>query len=211
MQKIAIFDFDDTLIDGQSLDLFYRFVLSNQSSTTRNVFSRFCILLSRLFAYNPRLRQQVKFLAFWGIRESILDLLSSRFCTEVLEKRLLLPVKAELDSHLRLGLSIVVLSAGFQSYLAELFKNSTQIHIIASTYHVSDGLYRSISEFCYGQRKLELLQHYFLNETVDWNASYAYSDHISDLPLLLAVGNPVVVGKGTRPSWCKPEWNFISV
>ena len=47
--------------------------------------------------------------------------------------------------------------------------------------------------FVYGPGKVEAMREYAAAHGIDLDASYAYSDSISDLPMLRAVGNPVVV------------------
>jgi HAD superfamily hydrolase (TIGR01490 family) len=47
--------------------------------------------------------------------------------------------------------------------------------------------------FVYGPGKVEAMEAYAAEHDIDLASSYAYSDSISDLPMLRAVGNPVVV------------------
>jgi HAD superfamily hydrolase (TIGR01490 family) len=47
--------------------------------------------------------------------------------------------------------------------------------------------------FVYGPGKVKAMQIFAAEHGIDLAASYAYSDSISDLPMLRAVGNPVVV------------------
>ncbi|HEX5376743.1 MAG TPA: HAD-IB family hydrolase [Solirubrobacterales bacterium] len=47
--------------------------------------------------------------------------------------------------------------------------------------------------FVYGPGKVEAMQAFAAAHDIDLATSYAYSDSISDLPMLRAVGNPVVV------------------
>jgi len=47
--------------------------------------------------------------------------------------------------------------------------------------------------FVYGPGKVEAMQAFAAEHEIDLGASYAYSDSISDLPMLRAVGNPVAV------------------
>ncbi len=47
--------------------------------------------------------------------------------------------------------------------------------------------------FMYGEGKVEAMRQYAAEHDIDLAASYAYSDSASDLPMLGAVGNPVVV------------------
>jgi len=47
--------------------------------------------------------------------------------------------------------------------------------------------------FVYGPGKVEAMRTFAAEHGIDLGASYAYSDSLSDLPMLRAVGNPVVV------------------
>ena len=47
--------------------------------------------------------------------------------------------------------------------------------------------------FVYGPGKVEAMQAFAAEHGIDLAESYAYSDSLSDLPMLRAVGNPVVV------------------
>jgi HAD superfamily hydrolase (TIGR01490 family) len=47
--------------------------------------------------------------------------------------------------------------------------------------------------FVYGPGKVEAMEAFAAEHGIDLDASYAYSDSLSDLPMLRAVGNPVVV------------------
>ena len=47
--------------------------------------------------------------------------------------------------------------------------------------------------FIYGEGKVEAMREFAAEHDIDLSMSYAYSDAASDLPMLRAVGNPVVV------------------
>ena len=47
--------------------------------------------------------------------------------------------------------------------------------------------------FVYGPGKVEAMEAFAARHEIDLDASYAYSDSLSDLPMLRAVGNPVAV------------------
>jgi HAD superfamily hydrolase (TIGR01490 family) len=47
--------------------------------------------------------------------------------------------------------------------------------------------------FVYGPGKVEAMEAFAAEHGIDLGASYAYSDSLSDLPMLRAIGNPVVV------------------
>jgi HAD superfamily hydrolase (TIGR01490 family) len=51
--------------------------------------------------------------------------------------------------------------------------------------------------FIYGEGKVEAVQRFADEHEIDLEASWAYSDSVSDLPMLRAVGNPVAVNPDT--------------
>jgi HAD superfamily hydrolase (TIGR01490 family) len=60
---------------------------------------------------------------------------------------------------------------------------------------VVDGCYtgRALGPFTYREGKAEAMRELAATERIDLDASYAYSDSESDLPMLRAVGHPVVI------------------
>ncbi len=67
---------------------------------------------------------------------------------------------------------------------------------IGTRYEIdADGKFTGRLEgpFVYGQGKVTAMERYAADHGIDLDASYAYSDSLSDLPMLRAVGNPVAV------------------
>jgi HAD superfamily hydrolase (TIGR01490 family) len=67
---------------------------------------------------------------------------------------------------------------------------------IGTSYEVDDeGLFTGDlgGAFMYGDGKVEAIRRFADQHDIDLEVSYAYSDSVSDLPMLRAVGNPVVV------------------
>jgi HAD superfamily hydrolase (TIGR01490 family) len=66
---------------------------------------------------------------------------------------------------------------------------------LGSRSEVVDGVYtgRAAGPFNYREGKVESMRELAVREGIDLSASYAYSDSESDLPMLRAVGHPVVV------------------
>ena len=67
---------------------------------------------------------------------------------------------------------------------------------VGTRYEVGeDGAFtgRFDGPFVYGKGKVEAMQSFAAEHDIDLAASYAYSDSLSDLPMLRAVGHPVVV------------------
>ena len=67
---------------------------------------------------------------------------------------------------------------------------------IGTSYEVGpDGLYNGQlnGPFVYGEGKVEAMRRFAEEHDIDMGESYAYSDSVSDLPMLRSVGNAVVV------------------
>jgi pyridoxal biosynthesis lyase PdxS len=66
--------------------------------------------------------------------------------------------------------------------------------VIATRARIEDGRYTGELEFyCYGRGKAEAVRSLAERLGIDLQGSYAYSDSITDLPMLEAVGHPVAV------------------
>ncbi len=67
---------------------------------------------------------------------------------------------------------------------------------IGTSYEIGeDGLFTGElgGAFMYGDGKVEAMRRFADQHEIDLSTSYAYSDSVSDLPMLRAVGHPVVV------------------
>ena len=66
---------------------------------------------------------------------------------------------------------------------------------VATTSELVNGRYtgRLVGEFCYGPGKVEAMEKLAAEYGYDLAASYAYSDSVTDLPMLEAVGHPTAV------------------
>jgi alcohol-forming fatty acyl-CoA reductase len=89
--------------------------------------------------------------------------------------------------------------------------------IIAAELEVRDGRYTGFmsSPPLVGEARAAWLHRYAMQEGIDLKHSYAYADSHSDLPLLRAVGNPVVVSPDSalyryakRRRWPIEEWSM---
>jgi phosphoserine phosphatase len=70
---------------------------------------------------------------------------------------------------------------------------------IGTRYEIdADGAFtgRFDGPFVYGPGKVEAMEAFAAGHDIDLGDSYAYSDSMSDLPMLRAVGHPVVVNPG---------------
>lgn len=102
---------------------------------------------------------------------------------------------AIIEEHRGKGRRVVVISASPEEIVKPLCRYLGIDDVIATRSEVDDeGKYTGEVEFyAYAAGKAEAMLEMAEKEGIDLAASYAYSDSITDLPMLEAVGNPVVV------------------
>ena len=103
----------------------------------------------------------------------------------------------EVHHHQDEGRATFIVSAAGNDLVAQLAQVLDMEGGIGTSYEVDgqSGLYTGElrGPFVYGKGKVEAMRGYAKEHGIDLDASYAYSDSASDLPMLRAVGNPVVV------------------
>ena len=106
---------------------------------------------------------------------------------------------AVMEDHRGAGRRVVVISASPEEIVRPLCKHLGIDDVIATRAAVDeDGRYTGeIELYAYGEGKAEAMRELAAAEGIDLEASYAYSDSITDLPMLEAVGNPVAVNPDT--------------
>ncbi|HEX6228707.1 MAG TPA: HAD-IB family hydrolase, partial [Solirubrobacterales bacterium] len=102
----------------------------------------------------------------------------------------------EVYAHQDAGRATFIVSAAGNGIVAHLASVLGMDGGIGTSYEVdAEGAFTGRFEgpFVYGPGKVEAMQSYAAEHGIDLEASYAYSDSLSDLPMLRAVGHPVVV------------------
>ncbi len=194
----AFFDLDKTLMAGSSGIFFARAAYeSGMISRRRLARDAYENLRFRLLGSTDdradEVRERVgRMIA--GVRVRELQRLSPRVLAGVLP-RLYPHMLERAYAHQDAGRLVYIVTAASQE-MADLLA-----HVLAfdgglgSRSEVIDGCYtgRPAGPFNYREGKLLSLRELAARESIDLDASYAYSDSESDLPMLRAVGHPVVV------------------
>jgi HAD superfamily hydrolase (TIGR01490 family) len=103
---------------------------------------------------------------------------------------------AEVHAHQDAGRPAFIVSAAGNDIVESLARVLQMEGGIGTRYEVDgEGNFtgRLDGPFVYGPGKVEAMQAFAAAHEIDLAASYAYSDSLSDLPMLRAVGNPVAV------------------
>lgn len=199
----AFFDLDRTLIAGSSA-----FTLAAAARSARLLpnaaFIRagLAATLFKLFGSKDgtteTARQQV--LSFVsGQRQDDLTALNEHVLP-VLLNRIRPEARRLLDLHRQAGRSTFIVSAAPQEIVGPLALSLGMTGGIGTRAEVHDGIYTGelTGPFCYGEGKVTALAELARWDGLDLTQCYAYSDSASDLPMLEAVGHPVVVNPDKR-------------
>jgi HAD superfamily hydrolase (TIGR01490 family) len=140
-----------------------------------------------------------------AVRDRILEAIKGRTTDELaalggdIIPRLLDDVRKEsqgfIDLHAEAGRDTYMVTASPIEIVQELSEELGMTGAIATVAETVDGVYTGeLSEpFCYGPEKAVAIKKVADREGYDLALSYGYSDSVSDLPMLEAVGHPVAV------------------
>ena len=120
------------------------------------------------------------------MRETLDEVLSPIIYAEALEL---------IEEHRRAGRKTVIVSSSPIETVEPLGEYLGVDDVIATRPRIdAEGRYTGELEFyAYGAHKAEAIREMAVGEGIDLAASYAYSDSITDLPMLELVGHPVAV------------------
>ena len=99
-----------------------------------------------------------------------------------------------IELHRALGRTVFLVSSSAEEVVQPLAERVGDVRVIATRARIEDGKYTGDLEFyCYGENKGSAIREIAEREGIDLSRSYAYSDSVTDLPMLEAVGHPVAV------------------
>lgn len=194
----AFFDLDRTLIAGSSAFVFGRAAWHNGMMPTHELLSDARKAVT--FRFTGASDEKAN-----AVRDRILQAITGRGTEELLAladeviPRLLDDVRKEsqgfIDLHAEAGRHTYLVTASPIEIVQNLAIELNMTGAIATVAETLDGVYTGgLSEpFCYGPAKADAIRRVAVREGYDLYRCYAYSDSVSDLPMLEVVGHPVAV------------------
>ena len=181
--KIALFDFCDTMVDFQTGNAFTKYVINhNKISFIKKLSFKIKHLINRNFDKLNLLK------VCSGLSKDLMEQMALNYYFEIVRPRLIKATVDKLLYYQNNGYKIYLVSGGFDMYLkyfAEEFNVdgifSTRIEFKNDT---CSGNFDGID--CMGENKIKILRDYFGKDTVN---GVAFSDNITDLPLLKFVSD----------------------
>lgn len=194
----AFFDLDKTIIAGSSTLAFSGPMrargLIGRRAMVRSGYAQLMLMVAGAdAAFMERMRERISAMCTgWdaaAVREVIEESLS-----EVLTPMIYAEAAALVAEHCGLGHHVAVVSASGSEMVMPVAAALGAEHCVATRMVVEHGHYTGEIEFyCYGEGKAVAARQLAAEHGYRLEDSYAYSDSITDLPLLEAVGHPRAV------------------
>jgi HAD superfamily hydrolase (TIGR01490 family) len=198
MGGAAFFDLDKTVIAKSSTlafgKPFYQGGLVNRRAVLKSTYAQFVYLIAGADADDmDRMRDYLKALcAGWDVEqvraivdETLHDLIDPLVYDEAVSL---------IEEHKAAGRRVVIVSSSGEEVVGPIGEMVGADEVVATRMVVADGRYTGEIEFySYGPHKAEAVRE--LAERHGWDLAdcWAYSDSVTDLPMLEEVGHPVAV------------------
>lgn len=191
---IAYFDLDRTLIAGYSVMALAWERMRSGSVPLRRVLSSAGALVGYGLGradYHHLLTITVRDLA--GESEQALAELGERAFRLRMQGWIYAEARALIDAHRRVGHHIVIVTSATRFQAEPIARGLGVEDLCCTELEVLDGHVTGKALPCFGVGKLSAAEHLAHQRQTDLAQAYFYSDSSDDLPLLEAVGRPVVV------------------
>lgn len=194
----AFFDLDKTIIATSSASAFsrpfYKGGLITKASAVRSAYAHFLFMVGGANAdQTERMRAQLSSLVTgWPVE------MVSAIVSETLHQYIDPYVYGEalelIAQHKALGHDVIIVSASGAELVYPIAALLDVDHAIATRMEIVDGRYTgSIDFYAYGENKATAVKELAASRGYNLDKSFAYSDSITDVPMLESVGNPSVV------------------
>jgi HAD superfamily hydrolase (TIGR01490 family) len=194
----AFFDLDKTIIAKSSTlafsRSFYQGGLINRRAVMRSAYAQFVYLVGGAdHDQMERMRQYLSALcAGWDVQQ-VKDIVSETL-HGLIDPIIYDEAATLIEQHHLAGRDVVIVSSSGAEVVEPIGEMLGADRVIATRMVVKDGLYTGeIDYYAYGQTKADAIEELAAAEGYDLSRSYAYTDSMTDLPMLKAVGNPYAV------------------
>ncbi len=213
----AFFDLDKTLISRSSTLAFsrpfYRDGLISRAALIRGTFAQ--AVFQRAGAgpgRMERIRVQAGQLCRGWQAERVREIVTENL-DEIIVPHLYAEARAMVSGHREAGRDIIVVSASGHEVVDPIAALLGADTVIATQMVIMDGRYTGdFAFYAYGEAKAMRIRQLAGERGYDLANSYAYSDSITDLPMLEAVGHPAAVNpdRALRRAAAQRGWPVLS-
>jgi HAD superfamily hydrolase (TIGR01490 family) len=215
-QAAAFFDLDKTVIAKSSALAFgrpfYRDGLITRRDVVKAAYAQLTFKIGGADdAQIARIRDHLAQLCKgWSVDQ--VHQIVNETLNEIINPYVYAEAAALIAEHQRAGRDVVLVSASGEEMVRPIGESLGISDIIATRMAVKDGKYSGDVEFYNaGPNKVRAVEQMAAERGYNLAESYAYSDSVSDIPLLEAVGHPTAVNpdRGLRKHAIEHEWQML--
>ncbi|MCH9734043.1 MAG: HAD-IB family hydrolase [Actinomycetia bacterium] len=198
IRTAAFFDLDKTVIAKSSAQAFSKPFLSqgliNRRAVLKSSYAQFLFLMSGAdHDQMDRMRSYITTMCTGWDVEQVKSIVGETL-HDIVDPLVFAEAAELIADHRLCGRDVVVVSASGEEIVAPIARSLGATHVMATRMVVEDGKYTGeIAFHCFGEGKAEAVRALAAREGYDLAHCYAYSDSVSDLPMLRAVGHSTVV------------------
>ena len=213
MSAAAFFDLDKTVIAKSSTlafgKPFYRGGLVNRRAVLKSSFAQFVYLLQGADQDSmDKMRDYLKALcAGWEVQQ-VHDIVAETL-HDLIDPLVYAEAVTLFEEHRAAGRDVVLVSSSGEEVVGPIGEMLGVDRVIATRMVVVDGRYTGdIAFYAYGEHKAVAIRELAARNGFDLEDCFAYSDSVTDLPMLSAVGHPVAVNpdKALRRAAAEKGW-----
>ena len=209
MNRVALFDFCETLVNFQTADAFVDFVRTKSQNKRMFILERirmflikFHVLafLERRFFSRIPIHKITKLFQLRGLCQKELEYYASLYYNEKIKPNFIPKVLAILKDKQKNGYTIAIVSGGYGIYLKYFAKEFNVPFVLSSNIKFKNNVCTGLLDGpdCMEENKIKYLEKVFAKDRIQ---SEAYSDSITDLPLLNWADQGYVISKGKHQNW----------
>ena len=196
--EAAFFDLDKTIISrSSSLALsrpMYRAGMVSRSALIRSAYAQLVYLLVGADEKKMERLKEGMLALTKGWERSQVEQLVEDVIIDVIDPFVYQEALDLMELHRSQRRRIYIVSSSPEEVVRPLARHFGVSGVIATRAKVVDGRYTGeLAFYCSGEAKAEAIELLASRVGIDLEGSYAYSDSISDVPMLSAVGHPVAV------------------
>lgn len=196
MTVAALFDVDGTLLARNSAPLYMRHLRRSGQASRRDVAKTLYYLLRYklgLLDLEGTLGESMRFAR--GKSEAAVRADAEEWYARDVRRWIYPQMAALVEAHRQAGHLTALITSATRYLAAPLAADLGIPHVLVTQLVVRDGIFTGepVRPICYGAGKVHWARELAAGHDVDLSASFFYTDSITDLPLLEAVGHPRIV------------------
>jgi HAD superfamily hydrolase (TIGR01490 family) len=213
----AFFDLDKTIIAKSSVLAFgrpfYQGGLINRRAVLRSAYAQFVFALAGADEDQmDRMRAYLTAMCTgWDVNQ-VREIVSETL-HEIIDPIVYDEAVDLIGMHKSAGRDVVIVSSSGAEVAGPIGAMLGADHVIGTRMVVADGKYTGeIELYAYGPGKAQAIRDLAAERGYDLSACYAYSDSVTDVPMLEAVGHPFAVNadRGLRKVAAEREWPTLT-